>query len=234
MWVDKSAVNRSTNPLADPPQACSVLYPIAHLAFASERQSERQLCRAGFLTADPCPTPSHLELVAQFPLGSFGPTGLLFSLALSSQAAGHLQNLLHSVFLHLSLFGLLQLCFHPCLNCDPSIMSISPWCVVLFRLIASPPLFFTASHTIFPFHCHRPTPAALPVLDRDVYLPSFTPLCHRGMSYQIMASRFFPGIHNLSCIAFLLSLVLLALQIIFSTWSNYMPFIVVLIFWLVS
>lgn len=125
-----------------------------------------------------------------------------------------------AAFFHRSLFDLLQLYFHPHLNCDRSIVSISPWCVVLFCLIIFLPLFFTASCTILPFHRHHPTPSALPVLDCDVYLPSFTPespCIDRGMSYQIVVSRFLPGIHNVLRIALLLSLVLLALQFTFST-----------------
>lgn len=161
--MGKSAVNRSTNPLADP-QACSVLYPTAYLAFATERQRDRRLYCAGFLRADPCPRLSHLDLEAQFPPGSFGQTGLLCSLPLSSQAAGHLRNLLRSVFLHRSLFNLLQLYFHPRLSWDPSIVSISPWCVMFLRLIASPPLFFTISQTILPFHHRCPSRRRLPPL----------------------------------------------------------------------
>lgn len=167
VWVGKSAVNRSTNPLADP-QACSVSHPTAYLAFASGRQRERRLCRARSLTADPCLRPYHLELVAQFPPEPFGPTGSLCSPALSAQAAGHLPKQPDSVFLHCSLFDLPQLCFRPRLSCDPSIVSISPWCVVPFCLIASAPLFFTASPTILPFHRRRSTLSALPVLDCDV------------------------------------------------------------------
>lgn len=78
-----------------------------------------------------------------------------------------------------------------CLSCNPSIISISPRCAVLFRLIASPaPLFLSLALSSLcscslvpytPFLPHHCTSIVLPLLASILFLP-LPPLPSRSLS----------------------------------------------------
>lgn len=157
VWVGKSAVNQSDNPLAYPqPYSVFVFHPDSFILHCVHDLGHTRPVH--FFQRL-----SHLAgLGAQFPLwplmlyknacaqvrGSLATnihqTLLLCNHMPSFQAAGNTENLLLFVSLPPSLPPPALLCHRVSirlslrLSCDPSIISISPWCAVLFRLIASP------------------------------------------------------------------------------------------------
>lgn len=85
-----------------------------------------------------------------------------------------------------------------CLSCDPSIISISPWCAVLFRLIASPaPVFLSPSLplSMLLFSCTlHPIPSPLPPSCYLSLTPSFFFHCH-SLHHSVCPS----SCHHASC-----------------------------------
>lgn len=105
------------------------------------------------------------------------------------------------------------------LSCDPSIISISPWRAVLFRLIASPaPVLSASTPTPSPLCCshsikHNPAPPLTPSRYLSLTSSCFSYLCNchsllHPVSFFLSSSCIMPSLisspYSTSCWAFII------------------------------